>query len=67
MELFTEISNWHFFPWFVVGAFVFVWIALQDIGKKLEGISNQISGENRHICQIREDKSEQDDYPSGRR
>ena len=65
MELFTEISNWHIFEWFVVGAFVLVGITLERIGKKLEDISNQISGENRHICQIREDRSEQDDYTMG--
>ena len=61
MEIFTEIKNWHIFEWVCVGAFGMVGITLQNIGKKLGDISNQISGENRHICQIREDRKDRED------
>jgi hypothetical protein len=65
MDVFTEISNWNLFEWCTVMAFGLVGIALQNIGQKLENISNQIHEENRHICQIREDRSKEDDYPLG--
>jgi hypothetical protein len=61
MEIFTEISNWHLFECVVVVAFVWIGIQLNGIERRLKGISDRIRGTNSHICQIREDRSEQDD------